>query len=152
MDAIDAKILRCLSRNARQKASGISQEINLSVSAVIERIHKMEDSGLIERYTTVLNQKKLGNDISALMELSLEHPKHYDAFVEKIMGIHNVVACHYLTGDFDFMLQIVASSSEALEVLHRQIKSMEGVSSTRTHFVLKTVKDEATLLPEGAYS
>ena len=148
MDAIDVKILRCLAENARSKASTISQEINLSVSAVIERIHKLEDSGVIQRYTAILDQKKLGNDISAWMEVCLEHPKYYDTFVANIMAMPNILACHYLTGDFDFMLQIVTSSSEALEATHRSIKSVDGVSATKTHFVLKTLKENAFLLPE----
>ena len=68
MDAIDYKILHCLKENARQKASAIGEEINLSVSAVLERIRKMEKCGLIEGYTVVLDQKQLGNDMTALME------------------------------------------------------------------------------------
>lgn len=148
MDAIDVKILRCLAENARSKASAISQEINLSVSAVIERIHKLEDCGVIQRYTAILDQKKLGNDISAWMEVSLEHPKYYDGFVAGVLALPNILACHYLTGDFDFMLQIAANSSEALEAAHRSIKNIEGVSATKTHFVLKTLKEYAFLLPE----
>jgi len=148
MDAIDIKILRALNENARQKASIISREVGLSVSAVIERIHKLEDSGVIAGYTTVLDQKRLGQDIGVWMEVWLEHPKYYEAFAAQIQHIDNVLACYYLTGDFDFMLHVVASSSEALEVLHRQIKRMEGVSSTKTHVILKDVKRGACLLPE----
>lgn len=148
MDAIDYKILECLRINARQKASSISEQINLSVSAVIERIRKMETSGIIEGYTVVLNQKQLGNDMVALMEVSLEHPKYYDAFTAKVKAHDNIFSCEYLTGDFDFMLKIQTDSSERLEQIHRQIKSFEGVSATRTHFVLKNVKNEITALPQ----
>jgi len=148
MDALDVKILRSLTENARQKASAISQEISLSVSAVIERIHKLEDSGVIRGYTAVLDQRRLGNDIAAWMEVCLEHPKYYDAFTARVADMGNILTCHYLTGDFDFMLHIVARSSEALEAIHRQIKGIEGVSSTKTHFVLKTVKNDTCLLPE----
>ncbi|MCL2106774.1 MAG: Lrp/AsnC family transcriptional regulator [Oscillospiraceae bacterium] len=148
MDAIDVKILRSLAANARNKASTISQEISLSVSAVIERIRKLEDSGVIRQYTTVLDQKKLGNDISAWMEVCLEHPKYYDAFVAKILSQQNILACHYLTGDYDFMLHIITNSSETLEGVHRVIKAIDGVSATKTHFVLKTLKENAYLLPD----
>ncbi len=148
MDAIDYKILRCLRENARQKASAISENINLSVSAVIERMHKMEASGIIERYTVVLDKKKMGNDMTALMEVSLEHPKFYEGFTEKIQGHENVLSCDYLTGDFDFMLKIITDSSETLERVHREIKSIAGVSSTRTFFVLKNVKNEYAAITE----
>ena len=122
--------------------------INLSVSSVIERIRKLESSGIIKGYTIVLDQKKLGNDITALMEVSLEHPKYYDDLVEMIRRHPNVAECHYLTGEFDFLLKIVTDSSNSLEQIHRTIKSMPGVSATKTHFVLKTIKDEVAMLPD----
>ncbi len=148
MDAIDYKILHCLKENARQKASAIGEAINLSVSAVLERIRKMEKCGLIEGYTVVLDQKQLGNDMTALMEVSLEHPKFYEPFTEMVRSNENIVSCDYLTGDFDFILKILTDTSESLESIHRQIKSLDGVSATRTHFVLKNVKDERTVIPE----
>ncbi len=148
MDAIDYKILHRLRENARQKASAIGEEINLSVSAVLERIRKMEKCGLIEGYTVILDQKQMGNDMTALMEVSLEHPRFYDSFTEMVRENENIISCDYLTGDFDFILKIVTDTSESLESIHRHIKSLEGVSATRTHFVLKNVKDERTVLPK----
>lgn len=148
MDDIDYKILECLKENARQKASAISEKINLSVSSVIDRIRKMEASGLIEQYTVCLSQKQLGNDLTALMEVSLDHPKYYDAFTNMIRENRNIVSCYYLTGDFDFMLKIITDSSDSLELLHREIKSLDGVSSTHTHFVLKNIKNDVSFLPE----
>ncbi|MDR2686118.1 MAG: Lrp/AsnC family transcriptional regulator [Oscillospiraceae bacterium] len=141
MDALDLKILDRLTRNARCRASALSQEVNLSVSAVIERIRKLEDSGVIRGYTAVLDQKLLGNDIGAWMEIRLEHPRHYDAFAARVNAHPNILACHYLTGDYDFILHVVARSSEALEAVHREITGIPGVSSAKTHFVLKSVKE-----------
>ena len=131
LDEIDYKILRCLKKNAREKASAISEEISLSVSAVIERIKKLEASGII---------------MTALMEVSLEHPRYYDAFCEMVASIDSIVTCYYMTGDYDFMLRIVTDSSDSLELIHRRIKSMEGVSATETHFVLKEVKNEYSVI------
>lgn len=102
MDAVDYQILKCLKENARQKASAISEKINLSVSSVIDRIRKLEQMGVIQGYTVVLDQKHLGNDMIALMEVRLEHPKYYEAFTSMIRDNNNIVSCYYLTGDFDF--------------------------------------------------
>ncbi len=147
MDYIDYKILKELKANAREKASVISEKIGLSVSTVIDRIRKMEDSGIISGYTVEINQKKTGNDMTALMEVSLEHPKYYNDFTEMIKNHPNIVDCYYLTGEFDFILKVVTDSSDSLEMIHRKIKSMDGVSATNTHFVLKSVKNEFTILP-----
>lgn len=148
MDNMDYKILKCLKLNARNKASDISKKIHLSVSAVIERIHKMEKNNVIKNYTIIVDQKKLENDVSALMEISLEHPKFYESFTNAIESNANIVSCYYLTGDFDFMLKIICQSSDHLERIHREIKSLEGVSSTKTHFILKNIKNIFCVIPE----
>jgi Lrp/AsnC family leucine-responsive transcriptional regulator len=129
------------------KASSISQKVGLSVSSVTERIRKLENGGIIHAYTVVVDQKKIGNDVTALMEVSLEHPKFYDAFTEMIQKNRSVVSCYYISGDFDFMLKIV-SPSEKLEEINRCIKSFSGVSGTRTNVVLKSLKSGDALLPE----
>ncbi|MDP4133842.1 MAG: Lrp/AsnC family transcriptional regulator [Bacillota bacterium] len=148
MDKIDYAILSCLKKNARMKASDISKEINLSVSAIIERIRKMESNDIIESYTLTLNQKKLGNDLIALMEVSLEHPKYYDDFAQMVLKTESIQSCYYLTGEYDFMLKILTDSSDSLERIHRVIKSLQGVSATKTHFVLKSVKNDMAVIPE----
>ena len=140
MDNLDYKILECLKSNARIKASQISKEIHLSVSAVLERIKKMENNNIIKNYTITVDNNKLGNGTSALMEVSLDHPKFYESFTNIIEQNDKVVLCYCLTGEFDFMLKILCSSSEELEKIHRDIKSLEGVSRTKTSFILKDIK------------
>lgn len=142
MDNLDQEILECLQKNSREKASVISRKINLSVSAVLERMHKMEQQGIIRGYTVVTDKKKLGMGMQAIMEVCLEHPKFYDEFTALIDSMQEVATCYYLTGDFDFVLKIFARDSEDLEAIHRRIKSAHGVSNTRTFITLKAVKEE----------
>ncbi len=141
MDKLDVQILNELRENARQTASEISKNIHLSVSTVIERIRKMEKSGVIRQYTVITGDSNLGNDISVLMEIAIEHPKYIDSFIEAVSGNPNIIACYYLTGEFDFMLKICCRSSEELEQIHKAIKDLEGVRFTKTHYVLRTVKN-----------
>ena len=141
MDTLDYKILECLRTNARQSASDISKKIHLSVSTVIERIRKMEASGIIKSYTAVLDEKKLGNDVTALMEVSLEHPKYYESFTDGILKNPNIISCYYLAANFDFLLKICCKSPDHLEQIHKNIKDCPGVRLTRTHYVLRTVKN-----------
>lgn len=147
LDDIDIRILSLLKDNARIRAARISEIVDLSVSSVTERIRKLEKSGVICGYTAVIDQKKIGNDVTALMEVSLEHPKFYDSFAQMIEKTACVVSCYYISGDFDFMLKILAPS-ERLEEIHRTIKSFPGVSGTRTNVVLKSLKTGSALLPE----
>ena len=141
MDKLDYQILAELKKNARQTASEISKTIHLSVSTVIERIKKMEKSGLIRTYTVITDDHKFGNDITVLMEVGMEHPRYNDDFIRYINNAPNIVACYYLTGEFDFLLRICCRSSEHLEQIHNQIKDCAGVRLTKTHYVLRTVKN-----------
>ncbi len=147
MDRIDIKILECLKKNAREKASAIAEEIGLSVSAVTERIKKLEISGVIRDYTVRLDQKKIGNTVSAIMMVELENISLCDGFEALVASIPNIVSCYYVTGDYYYVLKIITESTESLELIHRTIKGFEGMNSTKTLVVLKTPKSEDTLLP-----
>ncbi len=148
MDKLDYQILNELKKNARQTASEISKTIHLSVSTVIERIRKMEKSGLISAYTVITDDHKLGNDICVLMEVGMEHPRFNEEFIKEINKHQNVIACYYLTGEFDFLLKISCQSSEHLEQIHNWIKDVPGVRLTRTHYVLRTVKNIFSSIPD----
>lgn len=141
MDKIDFTILKMLQKNARETASSISKTIHLSVSAVIERIRKLEESGIIKEYTIIVDEQKTGNSLVALMEVSLQNPRFYEVFVDTIMEMDSIVSCYYKTGDFDLLLKISCASSDELEKIHRKIMSLDGVKDTRTHVVLRHVKN-----------
>ena len=136
MDNIDLSILKCLKDNSRQTASTISQTINLSVSAVIERIRKMEAKGVIQQYTVVLDEKQLGNDLTVFISVRLEHPKYGKEFAEAAYAHNNVAECYYIAGDVDYLLKIVTDSSKSLEIIHQDIKEMRGGAWTKTLSVL----------------
>jgi Lrp/AsnC family leucine-responsive transcriptional regulator len=101
----------------------------------------MEKSGLIQSYTVITDDSKLGNDITVLMEIGMEHPRYNDEFISQVNLDPNIIACYYLTGEFDFMLKICCRSSDHLEQIHNRIKDYPGVRLTRTHYVLRTVKN-----------
>lgn len=150
MDQIDYKILGILKRNAREKASNISKEIHLSVSSVIDRIHHMEQDGIIRGYTTLIDENSMGNDLTALIEVRLEHPQYTEDFVSFVNTIPSVVSCYYLTGNYDYLIKVCCRSSKHLEKLHQAIKDHPGVDNTCTHFVLKTTKNIYHVLPKDS--
>ncbi len=149
MDDIDYQILSCLKDNSRENATNIGNKIKLSTSAVIERIKKMENSGLIEQYTTVINQKIAGRDLMAFINVKLDAPKFYEKFIERIQKNSSVAECYYIAGDFDFLLKVVTSSTSRLEEILNYIKAIDGVSLTRTTVVLSVNKNQVCLLPEN---
>jgi len=150
MDSIDYEILVCLKENSRENATNIGARINLSTSAVIERIKKMEASGLIERYTTIINQNAIGRDLTAFISVSLEHPKYFDEFVKRVNENDSIAECYYIAGDFDFILKVVTRSGSDLERILNYVKYINGVSMTRTSVVLSTNKRDVCMLPDKA--
>ena len=146
LDALDRKILVCLRDNARVNATEISSSINLSTSAVIERIRKMEAAGVISHYTIVLDPQ-LEQAITAFIYVRLEHPKYNEAFIQAVNANNAVAECYYIAGDFDFILKVVAMKGVTLEMVLTDIKSIQGVSLTRTNVVLSTNKREICPLP-----
>ncbi len=148
MDIIDRRILACLKENSRENAKTIGEKVNLSTSAVIERIKKMENAGLIERYTAIINQSVLGRETTAFISVSLEHPRFNEEFIRLIEENTSIAECHYIAGDFDFILKVVTKNGKTLEAVLNYIKSINGVSLTRTSVVLTTNKCEISLLPD----
>ena len=148
MDIIDYRILACLKENSRENATNIGAKINLSTSAVIERIKKLESSGLIEGYTTIINQSALGREITAFIYVSIEHPKYNENFIRLVKENSSIAECHYIAGDFDFILKVITQTGKSLEGVLNYIKAIGGVSLTRTSLVLSTNKCEVCLLPD----
>ena len=149
MDHLDYQILGLLRKNGRETASTISKEIHLSVSAVLDRIKKLEECGVIEQYTIIIGDKAMGQNVMAHMEVSLEHPKYQEKFIQEICANPNVVSCCCVTGEFDFALQLTCRDSEELEAVYRRIKEIPGVWNTRTRYVLREVKNTySALLPQ----
>lgn len=148
MDDTDIRILRLLKDNSRVNASVIAEKIEMSVSAVTERVKKLEGGGIIKQYTLALDSKRVGMDVLAFVSISMEHPKYNDAFIASVNENTNIVECHYITGDFDFMLKVMTTSMDGLASIINAIKGIEGVSLTRTIIVLSTQKNEYCVIPE----
>ena len=123
-------------------SSTIGERINMSVSAVIERMKKLEQSGVVKQYTAVLNPEAIGRHMLAYVFVSLEHPRFNDMFIERMNRNSEITECHLITGDFDFLMKIATQSTQSLERLLDEIKRIQGVSLTRTLVILRTTKEE----------
>jgi len=147
MDNIDIKILKLLQQNSRVTASEISARINLSVPAVGDRLKKLDNAGIIEKYTIILNAKKFNKDLMIIMFVSLESPKFTDLFINTIQVDNEIVECHYLAGDYDYVLKIITESTESLEKILNKIKNIPGVQKTKTTVSLSTIKNNYSIIP-----
>ncbi len=147
MDGVDRQILGCLIENGRMTASEIAQRVRLSIPAVSERIRKLEQGGIVSKYTALLDPGKMDRSLTAIIMVSMERPRYNEGFTSHVLSEPDVLECHYLAGDFDYALKIATQGTETLEKLLNRLKSVPGVQKTRTTVVLSTVKQGATVLP-----
>lgn len=140
LDNVDIRILECLKHNSRENASVIGSKVNMSVSAVIERIKKLESSGIIKQYTTVLDEEKLGYSVQALVFINLDFHDRGKTFLEFCKKHPQVIECVSVAGDYDVQLKVCAAHTADLEKLLSEIRALNGVKDTSANMILSTYK------------
>lgn len=138
LDSLDRHILSLLQENCKLSLNKIGERIGLSAPSVVERIKKLEESGIIRGYTAVLDARKLGKDITAFIGVSIHHPKLIQTFERDIDRFEEVQECHHVTGEYTLLLKVKTDNTSGLEELIRQIRSIDGVDRTETSVVLST--------------
>ena len=140
-DNRDFQILEILQKDGRSTASDIAKKVNLSIPTVGERIKKLSEKGIIDKFVTVLNHKNAGLDLTAFIFIVSEHSDHYDEFIKKINECKAVMECHSITGSGSHILKIRAKNSQGLEDLLYEIQNWPGVSRTQSNVVLSSYKE-----------
>ncbi|NQV14835.1 Lrp/AsnC family transcriptional regulator [bacterium] len=145
IDERDIQILELLQDNGRATASEIAKEIELSIPAVGERMKKLSENGLIKGYSTILDHKKAGLDLTAFVFIVSEHSDHYKAFVKLAMSSKSVLECHSIIGSGSHILKVRAKNSQALEDLLYEIQNWPGVNRTHSNLVLSSYKETSAI-------
>jgi Lrp/AsnC family leucine-responsive transcriptional regulator len=145
LDEIDFIIIDLLQKNARIKRNELAEKTGLSVPSVTDRLHKLENNGIVESYITKLNHKILGRDITAFIIVTSESSTHYKDFINHAVQTPEILECHSITGDGSHILKIRTENTSTLEKLLSKIQSWKGVRSTRTSIVLTTHKESFKL-------
>tara|TARA_B100001175_G_scaffold299204_1_gene290403 strand:- start:253 stop:729 length:477 start_codon:yes stop_codon:yes gene_type:complete len=140
-DNRDIQILELLQKDGRSTVSDIAKEVDLSVPAVGERIKKLSEKGVIDKFVAVLNHKNAGLDLTAFVFIVSEHSDHYEEFIKKTNQCKAVMECHSITGGGSHILKIRAKNSQGLEDLLYEIQNWPGVSRTQSNVVLSSYKE-----------
>lgn len=141
LDDKDLNILSLLQENSRATASEIADSVQMSVPAVSERIKKLADAKVIEKFTTKLDAKELGFDLSAFIAVVSSSSDHYEDIISQSLKNSSVLECHSVTGDGSHLLKVRVFNSTELEKLLRDIQSWPGVIRTHTSVVMSTYKE-----------
>ena len=140
LDQVDRDILAILQNDGRSSASHIAQEISMSVPAMTDRIKKLQESGVIMGFTTMLDHRKLGLDVSAFITVISESSSHYSDVVRETNNSPEIIQCFTTTGNGSHVLFALVENTHALEKLLRKIQSWPGVMRTETQIILSSYK------------
>ena len=144
LDAKDRNILSLIQRDGKMSQALIAQHVGLSTAAVNERLKKLEQSGAIRRFTALVDPKAVGVQVTAFIEVFIEHPRYEEPFIKRVLEMDEVQECHHITGEFSVLLKVRVRDMESLQKLViSQLNGAEGVRQTRTVMVLSTVKEES---------
>ena len=141
LDDLDIKVLKILQKEGRTKRNELADAAGLSIPAISERLHKLEEKKVIEGYYAKLNHKAFSYDIMAYILVMMESSKHYKSLISHVEKLPQILECHSVLGEGSHLLKAISKNTEALEKLLAEIQSWPGVIGTKTTFVLSTIKE-----------
>ena len=150
MDAIDRRILRALSRRGRLSNAELAEEVGLSASPCWTRVKRLEEQGVIKGYAALLDQAALGYPDTLFIEIMLERHDETNLarFEEAVRAIPEILECHLVSGEYDYMIKaVVGGTAGAESLLRERIYRLPGVRHTRTSFTLRCLKQVVSPLP-----
>ncbi|EKQ56116.1 MULTISPECIES: Lrp/AsnC family transcriptional regulator [unclassified Clostridium] len=146
MDTIDLKIIDVLKENGRASSSEISKRVNLSIPAVAERIRKMEEADIIEKYTIKVNRDKINFRLLAFVFVNIDKPENVEGFRKYIVQYNSVLECHHVVGEYDYLLKVLVEDTNSLEhFISKILKNIKGVIKSNTIIALSSLKEDINI-------
>ncbi|WER48537.1 Lrp/AsnC family transcriptional regulator [Cupriavidus sp. WKF15] len=150
LDDVDRRILRELRRDGRLSNARLAEQVGLSATPCWNRVRALEESGVIEGYAALLNQKALGLPDTVLIEVTLERHDDdmLDRFGQALAKLPEVLEAHLLTGEYDYLIKVAVAGTEGYEeFLRHKLYKLPGLRHSRSTFVLRTLKREPSVAP-----
>ncbi len=149
IDPVDLHILELLQQDALMTTKEIAAKLNLTTTPVHERIKRLRRDGIIEKYTIVLNKKKINRNLVVFCNITLkEHAQEYLAkFETDVQSLNEVVECYCISGDSDFLLKIIVRDiDEYKDFIMNRLAGIGNIGNARSHIVVSETK-QAGILP-----
>jgi Lrp/AsnC family leucine-responsive transcriptional regulator len=150
MDDFDRKIILALQKDARISLTELSKKVHLSLPSVRTRLLKLQEQGYFVSFPAVLDPEKFGKDFVCycLIKLSGNTSFQEEAFEKLIIENKDILECHRITGQYEYLLKIITKSSRYAESLIKKIRAVENVINTNTLTVLTTIKEDRSIKPD----
>jgi len=148
LDIIDKQIVKLLQEDAKQTTKEISNKTGLSVTAVYERIKKLERDGVITKYVALVNPKNVAKSFLVFCHIKLgQHIKEFVATFEKeVIKLNEVLECHHVSGDYDYILKLrVKDMDEYRDFMLTKLTTIKHIGSTQSTFVISDIKNTTSI-------
>ncbi|GEC78653.1 Lrp/AsnC family transcriptional regulator [Flavobacterium aquatile] len=148
MDTIDKNLLQLLQTDTKKTTKELSVKLNLSVTAVYERVKKLEREGIIDKYVALLNRNKINKGFMVFCHLKLlQHTKEFiNQFEKEVIKLNEVLECFHVSGDYDYILKIcVKDMEEYREFMVTKLTSLQHIGSTHSTFMIGEVKNTTVI-------
>lgn len=148
LDAIDKKLINLLQKDSKQTNKQLSLQLHLSVTAVYERIKKLEKEGIIKNYTATIDKNKVDKSFLIFCHVKLtQHIKEYLAtFEEEVLKLKEVTECFHVSGDYDYILKIYVKDMEAYrDFMVTKLTTIQYIGSTHSIFTIGEVKNQTAI-------
>jgi Lrp/AsnC family leucine-responsive transcriptional regulator len=148
LDSIDKKLINFLQNDSKQTTKQLSLQLNLSVTAVYERIKKLEKEGVIEKYVAIINKNKIEKSFLVFCHVKLiQHTKEYvETFEREILKLDEVSECFHVSGDYDYILKIYVKDMDAYRsFMVTKLTAIKHIGSTHSIFSIEQVKNTTAI-------
>ncbi|MCQ2158406.1 MAG: Lrp/AsnC ligand binding domain-containing protein [Bacteroidales bacterium] len=150
IDEIDRKILSCLLKDARIPFLEIARECGISGAAIHQRVHKLEDAGIISGYSLLVQPSALGLDVCAFIMITLSEDNKYSEVVASLKRMPEIVECHFITGKADLLIKVYCTDNNHLmDLLMSMNQKIPYVKSTDTLLSLNEAFDRQVWVKKG---
>lgn len=148
LDALDLSILKLLQKNSKLTNKALSTHLSLSVTAIYERIKKLEKTGIIKGYVALLSKEKLEQSFVAFCHVKLiQHTQdNVKQFEKEVIKIDEVLECYHLSGDYDYLLKVHVKDMESYRnFMIEKLTNLNHIGSTHSMFMINEVKHTTAL-------
>ena len=149
LDHIDKNLINILQIDSKTTTKKLANELNLSVTAIYERIKKLEKRGVIEKYIAVINRTKIQRDFVVFTQVKLvqHHHQYIEKFEKEVLQFTEVLECYNISGDYDYFLKVVVENMKSYRnFINFKLTTLNHISSTHSTFIIDEVRNSSAVL------
>jgi len=149
IDKTDKKLINILQIDSKTTTKKIATELNLSVTAIYERIKKLEKKGIIKKYVAVINKEKVNRNFIVFCQVKLvqHHHIYIKEFEKEVLQFNEVLACYNISGDYDYLLKVAVENMKSYrDFINLKLTTLNHISSTQSNFIIDEVRNSTAVL------